>query len=234
LTTGEAEAKKIAIFNTVDDCLAQDVPSMMNWIRNDFRAELLETANEGLLSGDGSNNAPEGLTENAVQYEGSNPFSGNVLNAGYIDAIIAAAAEMEENKETPAFAFVSSSVWYRILSEKDLNARYQNNNLIYTNALGQLYIAGVQIVKVDSEDVPNTHLLLVGADNGFKIFAYGNLVIETGLNGEDFRNDKTSIRGYQRFLTYIAEERENSVFYDTFATILSDIDAPEPDNGVQE
>src|SRR5699024_941210 len=124
--------------------------------------------------------------------------------------------------------------WYRLLVEKDLNAKYQNNNLVYTNSVGKLFIAGVQVVKVDRDDIPQDHFLMVGVDSGFKIFSYGDLVLETCLNGEDFREDKTSIRGYQRFLTYIAEERENSVMYDAFDTVISAIDAPEGTEGGQE
>lgn len=223
VTTGTAEAKKVAIFNTIDDCLLQDVPSFMNWVREDFRAEMNETINDGLLNGDLTNNQPMGLKENAITYGGLDPFDETIVGATEIDAIVAAAAYMASKKETPALAFVSTSVFYKILIAKDNNARYQNSGLVYVNNVGQLFIAGVQVVAVDSDDVPDTHLLLLGADPGFKIFAYGNMVIETGLNGEDFREDKTSIRGYQRFISYIAEERENSVLYDTWDNIISDI-----------
>lgn len=231
ITTGTAEAKKVAIFNTIDDCLLQDVPSFENWVREDFRAEMNETINDGLLNGDLSNNQPLGLKENAITYGGLDPFDETIVGATEIDAIVAAAAYMASKKETPALAFVSTSVFYKILIAKDNNARYQNSGLVYVNNIGQLFIAGVQVVAVDSDDVPDTHLLLLGADPGFKIFAYGNMVIETGLNGEDFREDKTSIRGYQRFLSYIAEERENSVLYDTFDNIITDIDKPSDGEG---
>lgn len=234
LTTGTAKAKKVAIFNTIDDCLVQDVPSMMNWIRNDFADEIREKAGTDLLQGDGSGDTVLGLLENATQYSVTAAFDESVPNANRIDAIIAAAASMDENRETPGMVFVSKDAWYRLLVEKDLNAKYQNNNLVYTNSIGQLFIAGVQVVKVDSDDIPQDHFLMVGVDPGFKIFSYGDLVLETGLNGEDFREDKTSIRGYQRFLTYIAEERENSVMYDAFDTVISAIDAPEGTEGGQE
>jgi hypothetical protein len=45
------------------------------------------------------------------------------------------------------------------------------------------------------------------------------------LNGEDFRYDRTSYRGYQEVLSYIAEQRENSVVYDTLANIATGIEA---------
>jgi hypothetical protein len=52
------------------------------------------------------------------------------------------------------------------------------------------------------------------------------MVLETGLNGEDFREDKTSFRGYQEFLSYLPENNENGVVYDTFANIYAAILKP--------
>jgi hypothetical protein len=51
------------------------------------------------------------------------------------------------------------------------------------------------------------------------------MVFERGLNDEDFRYDRTSFRGYQRFLTFIPEQRENSVLYDTWANVQAGIEA---------
>lgn len=227
VTTGEAEAKKVAIFGTVEDKLLRDVPSLENWIREDFTAEMREAYNDALLNNNPGTDpdAPLGLKQNAIQYAGSDAFDEAILDPNEIDAIVAAAAYMSTLHEEPAMAFVSSDVWYKIHILKDNDARYQNNTMVYTNALGELYIAGVHVIQADSEDVPSTHLLLVGAELGFKIKNYGPMVFERGLNGEDFRYDRTSYRGYQEVLAYIAEHRYNSVLYDTFANIFAFIEA---------
>lgn len=228
LTTGTVTAKKVAVFNTIDDCLLQDVPSFMRWVREDFMAELDEAINDGLLNGnpDVDPLEPVGLKTNAVQYTPTPAFTSTVADPTYIDMIIAAAASMAASRENPRVMFVSSDVYYRLHSLKDTNARFQNNNLVYTNNLGQLYIAGVLIVQADADDIPATNFLLLGADPGFKIYAYGNRAFETGLNGQDFREDKTSVRAYQRFISFIAEDRENSVMYDTWANVEASITAP--------
>lgn len=225
VTTGEVDAKKVAIFGTIEDKLLRDVPSFENWIREDFMDEMRETINDGLLNNNPAVNAlaPLGLKTNAVQYQVTPAFALSVPTPNYIDAIIAAIASMGDDKEEGAMAFVSKDVFYRIHNLKATDGKWLNNNLIYVNSLGQLFIAGVQVVPVDREDVPSTHLLLIGAELGFKIYAYGPMVFERGLNGEDFREDKTSYRGYQEFLSYIAEDRENSVMYDTFANIFAAI-----------
>lgn len=228
VTTGEVEAKKVAIFGTIEDKLLRDVPSFQNWIREDFMDEIKEEINDGLLNNDPAINAlaPLGLKTNAVQYSPTPAFTLNVALANYIDAIIAAIASMANSKEQPGKVFVSDDVFYRIHNLKATDGKWLNNNLIYVNALGQLFIAGVQVIPADIEDVPSTHFLLIGADLGFKIYAYGDMVFERGLNGEDFREDKTSFRGYQEFLSYIAENRENSVMYDTFANVFAAITEP--------
>jgi hypothetical protein len=222
------DAKKVAIFGTVEDKLLRDVSSLENWIREDFMLEMKEKINDGLLNNNPAINplAPLGLKTNAVQYTPTPAFDGTIEDSTYIDALIAVFAFFIENKEEAAHAWVSSDVYYRILSLKDKNARYQSDPLIYTNSLGELYIAGVKVDWADSEDVPSDHLLVIGVDLGFKIKAYGNLVFERGLNGTDFREDKTSFRGYQEFLTYIPENRENSVLYDTWANIFAGISSP--------
>ncbi len=132
---------------------------------------------------------------------------------------------MRYRREEPNIAFISSDVWYLIQHLKDSELRYQNNALVYTNTLGQLYIAGVLIVPVDQDDIPSTHVLIVGKDLGFKIYAYGAMVFERGLNADDFRHDRTSFRGYQRFLSFMPTHRENSVLYDTWANIQAGIEA---------
>lgn len=230
VTTGRVEAKKVAIFGTVEDCLLQDVASLERWIREDFMDELREKINEGLLSNNPAvdPNAPEGLTNAASQFTASPGyaaanFAANSTN--YIDQLIAAFATMRYRREEPAIAFVSSDVWYLIQHLKDSEGRYQNNNLVYTSNLGQLYIAGVLIVPADQDDIPSTHVLIVGRDLGFKIYAYGPLVFERGLNDDDFRHDRTSFRGYQRFLSFMPTHRENSVLYDTWANIKAGIEA---------
>jgi len=229
VTTGTANAKKVAIFGTVDDCLLQDVPSLERWIREDFMDEMREEINDGLLNGNPALNPdqPEGLKLNATQFTATPGYNNKFVasSTNYIDQLIATFATMRYRKEEAGIAFVSSDVWYMIQHLKDSELRYQNNTLVYTNNLGQLYIAGVLIVPVDQEDIPSTHLLVVGKDLGFKIYAYGPMVFERGLNADDFRHDRTSFRGFQRFLTFIPEQRENSVLYDTWANIQAGIEA---------
>lgn len=229
VTTGESEAKKVAIFGTIEDKLLKDVPSFERWIREDFMAEMNEEINDGLLNNNPAVDpkAPLGLKTNAVQFTASTAFS-NAFAANestYIDQIIAMLAAMAESKEEPAMVFVSDDIYYSILALKDNNLRYQNSNLVYTNVLGQLFIAGVPLIRADSDDIPSTHVLVVSAELGFKIYAYGAMVFERGLNGEDFRYDRTSYRGYQEFLTFIPANRENSVMYDTWANVKAGIEA---------
>lgn len=228
VTSTKVEAKKVAIFGTVHDKLLRDVPSLENWIREDFTQEIRETYNDALLNNNPGvdPDAPLGLKQNAIQYADTTAFNNTIPDANEIDAIIAAIAYMASLKEEPAMAAVSSSIYYKLYALKDNQSRYQNSNLVYVNNAGQVYICGVRIVMADAEDVPDTHLLLLGAELGFKIKNYGPLVFERGLNGEDFRYDRTSFRAYQEVLSYIPSHRENSVLYDTIANIITAIDAP--------
>lgn len=230
VTTGEVEAKKVAIFGTIEDKLLRDVASMENWIREDFLQEMREKYNDALLNNNPAvnANAPLGLKKNAIVYAVTPAFDEVIPAANYIDAIIAAGAYMDSLKEEPGKAFVAGDVWYAIHIIKDTNERYQNNNLVYVNQMGQLFIAGIEVVKADAEDVPSTHLLMTGLDVGFKIHNYGSPVFERGLNEDDFRHDRTSYRGYQEVLSYIPSHRENSVLYDTWANILTAIEVPAP------
>lgn len=228
LSTGKVDAKKIAIFGTIQDELLQDVPSMQNWIREDFDEQMREGINDGLLNNNPAVNseAPLGLKTNAIQFSPTPAFDNTVENPNYIDDLVAVFALMAYNREEAGMAFVSSDVWYRIHILKDLNERYQNQNMVYTDRLGRLFISGVRIEWVDYEDIASTHVLVIGRDLGFKIKAYGAMVFERGLNGADFRYDRTSFRGYQRFLSYIPSNRENSVLYDTWVNIKAAIAAP--------
>lgn len=223
-TTSEAEAKKVAIFSTIDDKLLRDVPSLDLWIREELTEDIKEAYNDALLNNNPGvdPDAPQGIKHAAVAFSGAPSFSGQITDPTEIDAIVAAAAGMAITGEQPAMVFVSYDTWYKIHVLKDGEARYQNAGLVYS-ALGGLIIGGVQVLPVDGLDVPSSHLLLIGADLGFKIKNYGSLIFERGLNGEDFRHDRTSYRAYQEVLSYIPSHRENSVMYDSFANIFADI-----------
>lgn len=225
VTTGEVEAKKVAIFGTVEDKLLRDVASLENWIREDFMAEIREEYNDAILNNNPAvdPDAPLGLKQNAIQYAPTAAFTGTITDANEIDAIVAAIAYMASLKEAPDKVFVSDDIYYKILILKGNDGHYQNKGLVYVSTAGQIFIAGIQLIPSDNEDVPSTHLLAVGMDMGFKIKNYGPLVFERGLNGTDFREDKTSFRGYQEALTYIPSHRYNSVLYDTFVNILAAI-----------
>lgn len=222
VTSTQVEAKKVAIFGTVEDKLLRDVPSLRNWIQTDFFQEIREAYNDGLLNNDPDVDPlqPLGLKHNAVQYSDVAGFV--IANPNDIDAIIAAVAQLARNHEEPDYVVVSTDKYYQLLALKDSQQRYQNNNLVYVSNLGTLYIVGVPIVMADVEDIPTANLMAVGKD-GFQIRNYGSLVFEAGLNGEDFRNDRTSFRAYQEVLSYIPSHRYESVIYDTFANIKTAI-----------
>lgn len=227
--TGKAEARKVAIFGTIDDKLLRDVPSFENWILEDFRDEIDEAYNDALLNNNPAIEplAPLGVKQNAVLFEVTPAFDETIAGANYIDGAIAMIAAMADSRENPELLVVSTDVFYRMISEKDGNLRYQNNNLVYVNNLGQLFIAGVRVVDADKDDIPSTHALLLGSDLGFKIYNYGGMVLERGLNGTDFRHDRTSYRGYREVLSFIPSHRLDSVMYDTWANVLTAIEAPE-------
>lgn len=229
VTSAEVEAKKLAIFGTVEDKLLRDVPSLENWIREDFTAEMRETYNDGLLNNNPAldSDAPLGLKNNAIQFTATDAFDGLIASPNYIDMIVAAIAKMADLKEQPGKVFIAADVFYAILILKDNEARYHTNDKIFVNSVGQMFIGGVEVVPSDSEDVPSTHFLLTSVDPGFKIKNYGPVVFERGLNGNDFKEDKTSYRGYQEVLSYIPEHRENSVMYDTWANVEAAITADE-------
>lgn len=222
VTSNKVEAKKVAIFGTVEDKLLRDVPSLRNWIQTDFTQEIREAYNDALLNNDPATDedAPLGLKENAVQYSDTAGFV--IANPNDIDAIIAAIAQLARNHEEAAYVAVSSDKYYQLFALKDSQQRYQNANLVYVSTLGTLYVAGVPVIMADVEDVPTTHLLAVGLD-GFQIRNYGPMVFEAGLNGEDFRYDRTSFRAYQEVLSYIPSHRYESVIYDTFSNIKTAI-----------
>ena len=223
VTTGKVDAKKVAIFSTVADKLLRDIPSFENWIREDLVPEIWEEYNNQLLNSNGAGNDPLGLLQNAVPYTVTPAFATSFSTPNEIDAIIAACASMSVSKESPVKCLVSSDVFYKIHALKGSNEHYQNNGLVYVNSLGQLFIAGCEVAPVDDDDIDGTEFLLLGADLGFKIKNYGSFVFERGLDGHDFRYDRTSFRAYQEVLSYIPTHRYNSVMHDTFANVYEEI-----------
>lgn len=220
-------AKKLAIFGTIEDELLRDVPSMEVWLREDFQEQMREKANDGLLNNVSNPDAPIGLKANVSAFEATPAFEDKIVDANYIDVLLAAFAWMRYNNEYPEVAVVAADVRYAIIALKDRNARYQNSTEVYQDRLGNLYIGGVLIWDADQEDVSSEEFMVLAQDVGFKIREYQSMVFEAGLNGEDFRYDRTSYRAYREFLTYMPADRINTVIYDTFANALAQITAPE-------
>jgi HK97 family phage major capsid protein len=224
VSSEKAEAKKLAIFGTISDKLLRDVASLESWVREDFMLELKEAFNDALLNSDGTGLSPLGLLENAVSFSVTPAFATAIEEPNLIDVIAAMAASMAEAKENPWRAFISKDNFFKIHVLKDSQARYHANTNVFIDNFGRLYIAGVEVIGVDSEDIDATHVLMIGQDPGFKIKIYQNVVFERGLNGEDFRYDRTSYRSYQECLSYIPAHRYNSVQYDTISSVLSAIE----------
>jgi hypothetical protein len=175
VTTGEAEAKKVAIFSTVEDKLLKDVSSLENWLREDLMMEMREKINDGLLNNDVAVDpkAPQGMKQEAILFTPTDGYDGTIDDPNYIDMIFAIRAMFSNNFETLGQVSVNSDVYSRIMHLKDNEGRYQNNNLVYVNSMGQLFIGGVRVIEVIGDDVPSTHVLATGLDLGFKMFAYG-------------------------------------------------------------
>jgi hypothetical protein len=226
--TGKVEAKKLAIFGTVEDKLLKDVSGMELFIREDFVEEMRETYNDGLLNNNPAINpdGPIGLKTNAITFAPTPAFDPQISSPNIIDAIVAGAAYMGSLKEIPQKVFVAEDVFFAMHILKDADDKYKNNSLVYVNAVGALFILGIEVVPSDAEDIPSTHLLFTSANVGFKIRNFGDVVFERGLNDDDFRKDRTSYRGYQEVLSYIPSHKLNGVMYDTIANILSAIEKP--------
>jgi HK97 family phage major capsid protein len=227
VTADKVEAKKLAIYTRAQDALLEDIPSFRNWIQTDMRDEMMEAFNDGLLNNDVGINplAPEGLKTNATLYAPTPGYATDIVVSNKVDQIFAAIARMRFLKEQANIIGVSSDVYYRLQHLKGNDGHYiGKDERVFVNNVGQLFIGGVMVVAADEEDIPSTHLLVLGADNGFNIRTYKDIVLEQGLNGQDFREDHTSFRAYQRVLSYIPPHRANSVMYDTFDNIATAID----------
>src|SRR5699024_6442780 len=131
-----------------------------------FNEEMNEAINDGILNGDTEVDPlqPNGIKKYATLFAPTAACTEQVQNATVIDAIFAIAAKMRVERENAGVIFVSWDMYYRIMSLKDANDRYQNNNLVYIDTLGNLYIAGVRIQGVDVEDVDDTHFLAISTD----------------------------------------------------------------------
>ena len=82
-------------------------------------------------------------------------------------------------------------------------------------------VVGLSILEPNQEDLCDQFFMVATTDQEYMGFYMdGNFVFEAGLNGNDFREDKTSYRGYLEVISYIPENREDSVLYDQFSVII--------------
>jgi HK97 family phage major capsid protein len=207
----EATVRKVADYTRVCD----EVLIYLDWAEQEIKMFLeklvYKAIQEQIINGDGLGQNLNGITTQATAFVAGS-LAASVPMANEADAIAAMATQIACLGYSPNYAFVNCVDMFKMKQAlKATDGQYLDNR------------AGVTLV--DCPYIP-AGSVLVGDFTKSEVRFLQNIIVEMGMNGEDFRENAVSLRA-EAFLThYIASNNANAFIYDTFANVIALINKP--------
>lgn len=224
-----AQPFKIPVMVKISKEMLDDVDFIEGEIRRVLREELDDKIDVALLSGDGTNDTPNGVATWAAGYGGTG-LDGTIERANDVDAIRAGILQLRNNNHTADVLVVSPTTKARIDLLKDANGNYIKPE---TDAiLRPLRI--IETTKIPENDflLLDTSKVILKSKGGVEISTgWGvNQMATTGNRqyASDFEINAVSILVERRFFMYHNSIDETAALYDSLATVKAALQQPTP------
>lgn len=208
LATETSTAKKVTAFTKVSTEMLDDIDFIAAEIENEIKYQIDIKVSSQLLTGDGTGQNLNGITDYAGQYVLTTVLT-TAPKKG--DAIIAAATQIKSLHFMPTHAFVSVIDHANMMIEKDTTGQPILNRL-----------AELGLTVVASNEITTGNVLVADMSKYIKR-DYKPLSISYGWVDDDFTKNLVTILGERRLHTYCSENNTGAFVYDTFANILTAI-----------
>lgn len=219
----KAPIKEVALFWKFTNRSAKHAPAVVQNFRTHAQ-ELVELKiDEGVYSGDGTDDELKGLTEFAVPFVVPTQLAGFYSNANIWDAIMAMATKIRLGNFKGNITAILNPVWEAKMAG-------------YKNSSGDYIIPPfvspdgkrVGSVRVEfNNGVPDDEIT-VGILDNFKVVIAEDIEYYEGYENDDFRKNLQS-KKLEAFLgTYLPSNLSGSIIHDDIATVLSQIEEATP------
>lgn len=216
LTVTSESVKKTTAYIKVSTEMLQDIEWMASEINNELMREVLKAVESGAWNGDGTGNNLNGVYTQATAFFPTPAFAGTVDNANKVDVLIAAIDQIEnadQVMDNPVIFMNPSDVNYlSVIKVSATDTRY-NERLV--NVAGQLTLDGIPIVKTT---LVAADQYLVGDFSRAVLVDKDDLMIDVGLENDDFTKNLRTVLAEWRGLVYVKNNDRTAFVKGTFST----------------
>ena len=207
LVVASEKVQKITAFIKVSDEMIDDVDFMESEIRNELFREVVKKVETEVYSGAGGANAINGIRTVASAFAAGS-FAGTVENANLVDVLRVAMNQVELASQEGAN--------YILLNPTDVTKLL----LIKTTSTDRRYIDALQMIAgnltLDGVPIVKTILVtagqyLVGNFTLATVYDKGEVMIQVGMDGNDFTMNMRTVRAEWRGLC-IVKNNDRSAF----------------------
>lgn len=216
MTVTSEALKKTTAYIKVSTEMLSDISWLQTEINNELMRELLKAVESGAWDGDGTGNNLNGVYTQATAFSPTTAFTGTVDNANKIDVLIAAIDQIEnadQVMENPVIFMHPSDV--NFLSVEKVSATDKRYNERLVNVAGALQLDGIPIVKTT---LVTADKYLVGDFSRAVLVAKDDLMIDVGLDADDFTKNLRTIIAEWRGLVYVKNNDRTAFVKGDFST----------------
>lgn len=196
----EMKARKIGVHGKVTTEMMRNLPSLINYIKNNLARRVDIKTEDQLFGGNNTGDNLAGLTEYATA------FTGGSLNGTFVsgtvtlsDVFRAVALQVEEAFGIATALYVSPGVLAALDVDKDSNGAYL---LPPFRAANGNMVAGMTLIS--SNGLPSGVDFIGGDLSVVNVMFTDNMSIQIGMDGNDFTKNKKTILVEQELLQFVS------------------------------
>lgn len=214
LVVDSESLKKTTAYIKVSTEMLDDIDFIQAEIRNELLRELLLAVETQVYSGDNTGQNLNGIRTQAPAFA-AGTFAATVDNANEVDVLTVAMNQIEiaeQGMATAIFMHPSDVNKLKMVKVSATDKRYVDR---LVNVAGNLELDGVPIIKSTLIAVGT---YLVGNFANATVYQKAGVMIDIGLDGNDFTNNMRTILAEWRGLNLIKTNKVSSFVKGTFAT----------------
>lgn len=215
VVTAEAStAKNVGAFIKIHENMMNDIPYITSEIQSELLFQVNHLCDSEVLSGTGLTVHLKGITVYAAT--GFSLTTLKIKSPNTYDAILAAATQIKTLNFMPNIVLLNPIDYANMVGAKDNQAGYVLPP--FATAAGQ--VVGLTVYQsnlITAGDV------IVMDSTKCNIYELGNMVVEAGFEGSDFKDMTRTFRAYRRLHHFISDNNTGAFVYDTIDDIKAAI-----------
>jgi HK97 family phage major capsid protein len=217
-TEKTAPVRKVGVYSKYSKEMADDLPNLINEVRNFLVADLRRAVDEQILAGDGTGEDLKGILEYATAYS-AGAFAGTVKSANHFDVVETAASQVLTALHNPNYVIVHPTDAAKMNLAKDDNGAYVMPPFI---TAGGATVSGLRVVVNTGIDAGT---FLVGDFTKSSVKYRQGLTVEmSNSDGSDFVRDRFTVKATVRLVHRIRDNDVAAFVTGSFATAIAALD----------